>query len=133
MRLGFPSPRMRSPTLRAAASVKTRSVSAVTFMSNLDLTQLTLYLRSQAHFNDAVVDVPQHLGMRPQDEPLTSVDIALDGAIEGHIRHLHGPFDAAILAHRQGGARGVRGADVACDAAVEMQAAGEVEVTLQPG
>src|SRR5215208_1413484 len=120
IKLGLPSPRMRSPTLRAAASVKTRAVSAMPFIGYLELHELTLYLRAQAYFNDSVVDIALHLGIDPEHEPPGRVDVPFDRTIEHDVRHVDRPFDAAMLAHRQGGARGPSRTYVASDPAIQV-------------
>src|SRR6185369_15860567 len=95
LRLGLPSPRMRSPTLRAAESVKTRvSVSvmfgtlragfgsrnrgiALGFDRGLlgwtgafgQWNQLAGYDGARRHFNDAIVDIAVDAGLAAQHQP----------------------------------------------------------------
>src|SRR5262249_23040351 len=82
------------------------------------------------HFNDPVVHIALHPSGGPEHDALAGVDVADDGAVQHYARHLHLPLDRARLAHRQRAARPVPAAHAADDAAIQVQAALELEVAV---
>src|SRR5690349_21171062 len=172
LRFGLPSPRIRSPTLRAAASVKTRVSMAVSVMlctlraglcgRNLGVgrrrrfcgfrrlggsggivlgmalgitqrNQLPGYDGARRHFNDPVVHIAVDPGLAAQDQALAGVHVAVHGAVHDDAGHFDGTLDEAAFAHRQGAAVLRAAAHVAVHPAVEVQAAGELQVTVESG
>src|SRR5882724_1574658 len=124
---------MRSPTLRAAASVNwsagvSRTASVVLISLNLwslspslscrslgtrrdglnalvrNAGQLTHDLRAQRHFNDTVVNVPLDSGSGPQNDALASHDVPSHGTIQHNVIGFHIAFDGPCLAYGQAGA-----------------------------
>src|SRR5688572_23855046 len=157
LRFGLPSPRIRSPTLRAAASVNVNvsrvSVMTCTLRAVLGrrnrVGRLGLALGFQGrgaigerdelarndgsgrHFNHAVMNVAVDPGLFAEDQPIARAHVAVDRAIHDDVRDFDVSFDEAAFAHRQR-APVFRGAtDVAEHPTVEMQATRELEVALE--
>src|SRR5688572_7029392 len=158
LRLGLPSPRMRSPTLRAAASVNfSVSVSIISVMprtlrAGLDGRNLGGFGRSpcgrrrgaigqwnqfpgndgaRSHFNDAIVDISVDAGLFAEHQALAGIHVAIDRAIHDDIGDFDPALDEAALAHRQRTAIRRRGLHVAIDPAIQVQAPREVQVAIE--
>src|SRR3981081_1180671 len=127
IRFGFPSPRIRSPTLRAAAAVNwsagvSRTASVVlisyglwsmvgslsrrsrgTFRNGFPFVrnagQLTHDLRAQRHFNDTVVNVPLDAGSGSKDDALVGEDVPSDASIQHNAPRFHVALNGARLAY----------------------------------
>src|SRR5688572_17776264 len=106
LRFGLPSPRIRSPTLRAAASVKTRVSVAVSVMRGtlragfggrnlrrgvnwrfrgrgrvsvaVQGNQFSRYDGAGGHFNDAVMNVSVHASLLAENQPFPRDHVAID-------------------------------------------------------
>src|SRR6478752_8893082 len=158
LRLGLPSPRIRSPTLRAAASVNVRVSVAVSLMGCTlragfgsrnrgfvpgrrrggglcrlasQRNEFARYDGTGRHFNDPVVDISIDACLATEDQALARVHIAIHRAVHHDVRDLDAAFDEAGFADRKRAAIRCRAADVAVHASVEMQAAGKFQVALQ--
>src|SRR5688572_8057276 len=153
-RLGLPSPRIRSPTLRAAESVKV-SVSSMSRTLRAGLgrrnrrravglrfcgvggrvvakrNQFPRYDGAWRHFNDAVINVAVDPGLFTQNQSLACVHVAVDSAIHHDAGDFHAAFDEAALADRQGPAIGGGTAHVAVHTAIQVQATGKIQIAIQ--
>src|SRR5262245_48405134 len=67
---------------------------------------------------------------RAKHYPLAGIDVAFHGAVQHHVRHFHSSLYAAMFADRQGRVALPGRPNVAVDAAVEVQATREFDVTL---
>src|SRR5690242_14176078 len=121
LRFGLPSPRIRSPTLRAAASVKVSvsaaaSVMCCTLRARLGgrnrfgvfgrcfggpgfgggaFRQRYQFPRddgARGHFNDTVVNIAVDAGLAAQHQAFARMHVAVDGAVH----HDVGDFDPAL-------------------------------------
>src|SRR5262245_13449119 len=149
LRLGLPSPRIRSPTLRAAASVKMSvsvSVMGCTLRAGLgrrnrgagfghrfrgprgavrQRDEFPRYDGARCHFNDAVIDISVDARLATEHQPLARAHVAVDRAVHHDVGDFDAALDEAALADGQRAAVLGIAADVAVHAAVEMQAARE--------
>src|SRR6185295_15324863 len=160
LRFGLPSPRIRSPTLRAAASVNLRvsvsiSVMACTLPAGFcrrnrrgalgrgfrGFVPRRLAERHQfpgndgagGHFNDPVVNIAVYARIAAELQALSCLHVAVDGAIHDDVGDFDVALDEAAFADRQGSAI-VRRADyVAVDSAIQMQATREHQVSIESG
>src|SRR5690242_9213440 len=157
LRFGLPSPRMRSPTLRAAASVKMSvsvSVMGCTLRAGLcrrnrgvglglrfrrlrgairQRDQFPGYDGAGRHFNDPVEDVAVDPCLATEHQPFPGVHVAVHGAIHDDVGHFDPALDDAALADRECPAVLGAAAHITVHAAVEMQAARELEVAIEIG
>src|SRR5690606_18688941 len=83
--------------------------------------QLTVDLGSDGHLDQLLLHVAYYLGPRAEFDPLGRLDVALDRAVQPHVRRGDDPFDAAALADRQQATLLVRGNHVAPDVTVDVQ------------
>src|ERR1700733_14218750 len=95
--------------------------------------QLAADLRPQRHLDHAVVHIAAHPCFAAQYHPLAAEDVAVDAAVDYRVRCLHRAFDHAVLADRERGFSPGAGAHAAGDAAVHVQAAGELDIALHAG
>src|SRR6185295_8480627 len=157
LRFGLPSPRIRSPTLRAAASVKT-SVSATVSVMGCTLRaglgrrnrgagfglrfrglggavrqrdEFSRYDGARGHFNDAVVDIPIHAGLAAEHQPLARAHVAVHGAVHDDVGDLDPALDEAAFTHGKRPSIFGIAAHIAVHAAVEMQATRELEIAIE--
>src|SRR5688572_1289986 len=158
LRFGLPSPRIRSPTLRAAASVNVSvsvSVMCCTLPAGFDgrnrrgrlggrlgacghraarqRDQFARYDGTRSHFNDPVVHIPVDARLAAEHQAFARTHVSVDGAIHDDVGHFDAAFDEATLAHRQRTTIGGRAADIAVDAAIEVQAARGFEIGIEQG
>src|SRR6185436_7792926 len=129
LRFGFPSPRIRSPTLRAAASVKVSVSVAVSVMSCTlraglgGRNRIGVFGRgfggrgggafcqrdqfprndgARGHFNDTVINIAVDPRLAAQHQALARVHVAVDGAVHDDVGDLDATLDEAAFADRQG-------------------------------
>src|SRR5688572_24389520 len=156
-KLGLPSPRMRSPTLRAAASVNLRvsvsvSLMACTLRAGFGCRnrrrcfglrfrglvfaqryQFSRYDGARRHFNDPVVNIAIDARRASEDQAIARVHVPVYGAVHDDIGDFDIAFDEAALADREGASVGGVARNIAVHTAVEMQAAREFQVAIERG
>src|SRR4029078_6845137 len=158
LRLGLPSPRVRSRPLRAAESVNVRVSVAVSLMGctlragfgcrnrgflagrrcGVGLRRLVSprnepagYDDAGGHFNDTVINIAVDACLAAEDQALARMHVAVDGAIHHDVRDFDATLDEAGFAYRESPTVRSKGAHVAVHASIEMQAARELQVALQ--
>src|SRR5690606_26222448 len=92
--------------------------------------QLTIDLGADGHLDQLVLDIPYDSGPWAEFDPLGCLDVAVDGAVQPHVRSRHGALDAAALADGQRAAVLAGRNDVAADVPVDVQASLELDVAL---
>ena len=89
--------------------------------------QITIDLSTHSHFDQIIIDVPGHLGVAGQLNPLTGMHIALNGAVKHQIGYPYIAFYAPPLTDSQYRLATALGENIALDDPVDMQATGEPE------
>src|SRR6185503_10929007 len=95
--------------------------------------QFAGYDGARRHFNDPVVDVAIDPRLATQHQALARVHIAVHRAVHHDTGDLDAAFDETGFAHRQRTAVGGGTAHIAVHPAVEMQSAGEFEISVEIG
>src|ERR1044071_6296822 len=94
------------------------------------MNQLTVDFGANRHLDELVLDVADHAGLGTELHAFRGPYVALHGAVQQHMRNHHRALDAAALADAQDGPLVVGRPDVALDVAVDVEAAGELDVSV---
>src|SRR5579871_1050565 len=93
--------------------------------------ELAADLGSQRHLNDTIMHIAAHLCLAAEHDPLAAENIAIDPAVQDHVGGADGPLDDAEFTHGERTVAG--GAHTAGHATIHMQAARELDVSLDGG
>src|SRR5580658_6079674 len=92
--------------------------------------QLTCDLGAHGGFKGVVVNISQHASLGAQFDPAARLDVAFHDAVQNDVRRHHRTLDTTLFAHRQYRAAIQLADEVAVDVAIEMKAAGKLDVAV---
>ena len=96
------------------------------------MNELAVDLRADRHLDELVLNVADHPRLLAELDSFRRAHVALDRAVQQHVRNQDGPLDAAPLADAEHRARVLRRLHVTFHVAVHVAAARELDISLDP-